>query len=170
MKKVILIAIVILPTMTSLFAKDDPFATKRFVNKDTEISFRYQDDNGIPLVQMKDNDEVYHYYYDFDSDNLVFYYSDGTCAEFYQYSFIKDGSAIRLFDENGRFLDLDSDNGKSTVDVVMEQVNIVMSNAVLYAAGGAGFGVFLGNPMLGGAVGALVGIGKGVLVDVLHVF
>ena len=36
MKKVILIAIVILATMTSLFAKDDPFATKRFVNKDTD--------------------------------------------------------------------------------------------------------------------------------------
>ena len=52
----------------------------------------------------------------------------------------------------------------------MEQVNIVMNNAVLYAVGGAMVGVPVGNPIICGAVGALVGIGKGVLVDVLHVF
>ena len=170
MKKVILIAIVILATMTSLFAKDDPFATKRFVNKDTEISFRYQDDNGIPLVQMKDKDEVYHYYYDFDSDNLAFYYSDGTCAEFYQYSFIKDGSAIRLFDENGRFMDLDSDNGKSTVDVVLETTDYVLGTATRYAFLGAGLGYVIANPVIGGAIGGVLGAGKALLVDVFHVF
>ena len=54
MKKVIIMALVVLATMTSLFAKDDPFATKRFTSKDMEINFRFQDEKGVPLVQVKD--------------------------------------------------------------------------------------------------------------------
>ena len=173
MKKVIIMALVVLATMTSLFAKDDPFATKRFTSKDMEINFRFQDEKGVPLVQVKDKENTFHFYYDFDSENLAFYYSDGSCAELYQYSFIKDGKAIRLFSEDGSFKDLDSDNGKSTVDIISESSDIVMSKVLLYGGSGALFGYTIGGS-LGSAVGLIagsaLGVGKSLLVDVFDVF
>ena len=172
MKKVIIMALVVLATMTSLFAKDDPFATKRFTSKDMEINFRFQDEKGVPLVQVKDKENTFHFYYNFDSENLAFYYSDGSCAELYQYSFIKDGKAIRLFSEDGSFKDLDSDNGKSTADIILETTDKVIQKVLFYGGTGALVGFPFGSygSAIGLLIGGSVGIGKSLLEDVFDVF
>lgn len=168
MKKTVMFVLVIVAAMVSLFAKDDPFATKRFTSKNVEISFRFQDEKGAPLVQVKKKDNNYYYYYDFDSENLAFYYSDGSCANIYQYSFIKDGQAIRLFKEDGSFIDLDSDNGKSTLDNILEKTEKVLGKALLYGLAGYSIGSLGGSPgsIVGAAIGGIIGAGESLLVDV----
>lgn len=168
MKKTILFILIIVAAMTSLYAKDDPFATKRFISKNFEVSFRFQDEKGVPVVRVKENENTNNYYYDFDSENLAFYYSDGSCANIYQYSFIKDGQAIRLFKEDGSFIDLDSDNGKSTVDNILDSTETVLGNTLLYGFSGAALGALGGTygATIGFIAGGIVGIGKSLIFDV----
>lgn len=112
MKKVFSVVVFALVIVLGLVAQSDPFAIRRFLNDEIEISFRVQDSDGRPQVKYVNGDVETQCYYGFDENYVVLYDENDNPIEVYGYLFISDGNGLRLFDENGRFYDLESDNAK----------------------------------------------------------
>lgn len=163
MKKVFVFVLFMFIAVFALSAKNDPFATRRFANKDTEISFRVQDSNGIPQVYYATKEAKDQYYYDFDSNYLVFYDVNDNPVKYFQYSFINDGNGLRIFDEYGRFTDLKTDNGKTSKDEVLKTIDSALGTMVIYS----GTGLLLGTG-IGGPAGATVGLAVGGAVGLVR--
>lgn len=162
MKKVLLTVVFALVVVLGLVAQSDPFATRRFFNDEIEISFRVQDSEGRPQVKYVNGEEETQCYYDFDEYYVVLFDENENAIGIYGYSFVKEGDGLRLFDENGRFFDLESDNGKTAGDKVWEAVDVVLQSFLIYGGSGALIGS-CGGPagaVIGMSIGGALGIGK----------
>ncbi len=173
MKKAITLVVLMVVVVFSVVAQSDPFATKRFVNENVELSFRSMDSEGRAQASYTVGKTSNQYYYDFDDECLVLYDENGTLAEVFGYSFINEGSELRLFNEKGSFFDLKSDNGKTAGDVVLEAIDVSAQNFLLYGGSGAAIGLAYGGSVgavIGLGVGGLLGVGKALVHDVLGWF
>ena len=169
MKKVLIVVLFVVVVVFGLVAQSDPFATKRFLNETIEVSFRTQDSEGRPQVRYRNSSSEQNCYYNFDDEYLAFFDANGESIEIYGYSFINNGTGLRLFDETGRFFDLESDNGKTTSDKVWEAVDTVFQNFLIYGGSGVAIGVCCGGPVgaaIGLAAGGVLGIGKAFTHDI----
>lgn len=167
MKKVLLTVVFAMVVVLGLVAQSDPFATRRFFNDDIEISFRVQDSEGRPQVKYVNGEEETQCYYGFDENYVVLYDENENPIGIYGYSFINDGAGLRLFDEKGRFHDLESDNGKTEGDKVWEAVDVVAQNFLVFGGCGATIGFAIGGPA-GAAVGLCIGGGLGIGKAFVH--
>lgn len=169
MKKVFVVTLFTLVVVFGLVAQNDPFATRRFLNGAIEVSFRTEDSEGRPQVYFKNGSSEQNCYYNFDDEYLVLFDASGNPVEVYGYSFINNGTGLRLLDEDGRFFDLESDNGKTESDKVWEAVDKVFYNFLIYGGSGATIGVCCGGPLgaaIGLAVGGVLGVGKAFAHDI----
>lgn len=166
MKKEIMLIAFVLVAVRCLFALNDPFATRRFVNEDIEVSFRVQDSEGRPQVKYVNGESETQYYYTFDEKYVVLFDEKDNPVEVFGYCFINNGEDLRLFDDSGRFNDLESDNGKTMGDKVWESVDVVMQNFLIYGGSGALIGTCI--PGIGTAIGLCVGGGIGVAKALVH--
>lgn len=169
MKKAIISTVFAMVIIVSLFANNDPFATRRFLNNDMEISFRVQDSEGRPQVKYVNGTYDTQCYYGFDDSFIVLYDENDNPIEVYGYSFIKEGAGLRLYDETGRFFDLESDNGKTTGDKVWEAVDTVFQNFLIYGGSGTVIGAVCGagvGAAIGLVAGGVLGIGKAFAHDI----
>ena len=163
MKKILVSVVFVFIFVFCIAAKSDPFATKRFINNEIEISFRTEDSAGRPQVYYRFGSSKQQCYYNYDDEYIVFFDENNNPIEVYGYSFINGGTGLRLFDENGRFFDLESDNGKTVGDKVWESVDVVFQNFLIYGGSGATIGACCGGPVgaaIGLAVGGVFGVGK----------
>lgn len=162
MKKAIITSVFALVIVFGLFANSDPFATRRFLNNDFEISFRVQDSEGRPQVKYVRGESVSQCYYNFDDNYIVLYDEKENPIEVFGYSFINNGESIRLFEDNGKFHDLASDNGKTGGDKIWEAVDTVMQNFLIYGGSGALVGAAFSpiGAAIGLCAGGVFGIGK----------
>lgn len=162
MKKVLLTVVFALVVVLGLVAQSDPFATRRFFNDEIEISFRVQDSEGRPQVKYYNGTSDTQCYYDFDDSYIALFDEEGNPIEVYGYTFINNGEKLRLYDESGRFYDLESDNGKTSGDKVWEAVDVVLQSFLIYGGSGALIGS-CGGPagaVIGMCIGGALGIGK----------
>ena len=169
MKKFFIVIALIFVSVFCLAATSDPFATRKFVGKDIEISFREQDSEGRPQVSFKNDSSSGNYYYNFDDNYIVLFDENNAAKEVFGYTFINNGNDLRLFDENGRFFDLQSDNGKTKSDSFWEAVDVVAQNFLIYGGSGTAIGAVAGGPIgaaIGIGVGGFFGVGKAITHDI----
>ncbi len=169
MKKAFVLFILMVVVVFCLVAQSDPFATKRFLNKNMELSFRCQDSDGRAQVLYANDKGESQYYYNFDDECIALYDKNGELSEVFGYSFINEGSELRLYKEDGSFYDLKSDNGKTSSDKIWEAVEIVAQNFLLFGGTGAAIGFVFGGPagsVIGLCVGGLLGIVKAIVHNI----
>ena len=163
MKKAFTLLVLMIVVVFGVVAQSDPFATKRFVNENIELSFRCQDSEGRAQVLYVEGEDESQFYYNFDDECIALYDENGELSEVFCYSFINEGAGLRLYKEDGSFYDLKSDNGKTASDETWEDVDTVAQNFLLFGGSGAVIGFAIGGPAgsaIGLGVGGLLGVGK----------
>ena len=169
MKKFFIVFALIFVSVFCLAATSDPFATRKFVGNDIEISFREQDSEARPQVSFKNDSFSGNYYYNFDDSYIVLFDENHAAKEVFGYTFINNGNDLRLFDDRGRFFDLQSDNGKTKSDSFWEAVDVVAQNFLIYGGSGTAIGAVAGGPIgaaIGIGVGGFFGVGKALTHDI----
>ena len=170
MKKFYILFVLVFLSVSCLLAKNDPFATKKFLGDNMIISFREQDSEGRPQVSFKKDSVTEKYYYNFDDNYIAFFDENDMTKEVFGYSFINNGSGLRLFNEDGKFVDFKSDDGKTTSDKVWESVNTVAQNFLIYGGSGTVIGAAFGGigAPVGLAIGGVFGVGKALVHDIFR--
>lgn len=173
MKKIFTTLVIILAAVT-LWAGHDPFATRRFENKKEKIcmDFRVSGSDGRPQVRLSNYGKTQSYYYNYDDQKLVMLDSGNRVQETYHYVFTNGGEGLRVFRDNGRYVDLQSDNGKTASDKGWEKADSVAQSALIWGGIGAGIGGIAAHgpgAVVGGIIGGAAGAIKGILHNVFHI-
>lgn len=103
-----------LEDLNSLNLIKTPFLQSEYISSKSSnnLDFRYADEDNVPLIGIKDENNDYKYFYYWCTNKFILIYYGPNDIEEFQYSLTADKTELKIYYENGSFIELKEKDSK----------------------------------------------------------